>query len=264
MPGFKYDKAPCLCVLGKNQHTGSHKACHRRFDKVERFHFEEKKPFTYADAQTAACNSAGGAKDPPQDLNEEEKACVGAQLDACYEQPEPDGPGLNSGSEVKKPGAPGKVNDDYEAYRTTTKSGTWCEDAKSMSRSSKLYFTQVVATPSGDAFLVGHALEQGSEPTFTRFAKAGDSGWVHLGDLGVVVYAAAATPTPDSPRPSILALGREGPLRVFRPGQAPIDMPVTLKDRSTYFESLCVASDGIYICGGQRQIAHRVSDRWPF
>jgi hypothetical protein len=131
-----------------------------------------------------------------------------------------------------------------------------------MSRSSKLYFTQVVATPSGDAFLAGNALDQGSEPTFTRFAKAGDSGWVHLGDLGAVVYAATAMPTPDSPRPSVLALGREGPLRIFRPGQPPTDMPVTLKDKSAYFESLCVASDGIYICGGQRQIAHRVSDKW--
>jgi Domain of unknown function (DUF4150) len=125
MPGFNYDKAPCICVLGKNQHTGSHKACHRRFDKVERFHFEENKPFTYENSRTAACNSAGGAKDPPQDLSEEEKACVGAQLDAYYKQPEPDGPGLDSGSEVKKSGAPGKVNDDYEAYRTTMKSGTW-------------------------------------------------------------------------------------------------------------------------------------------
>ncbi|MCG3188291.1 MAG: hypothetical protein LKCHEGNO_00263 [Burkholderiaceae bacterium] len=123
--GFNYDKAPCICVLGKNQHTGSHKACHRRFDKVERYHFEEGLPFNYSDAQAAACDSAGGAMDPPRDLNEKEKACVGAQLDAYYKQPKPDGPGLSSNSPVNKSGASGKVNDDYEAYRTAMKAGTW-------------------------------------------------------------------------------------------------------------------------------------------
>ncbi len=119
--GFKYDNAPCICVLGKNQHTGSHKACHRRFDKVERFHFEENKLFTYGDAHVAACESAGGGMDPPRDLKREEKACVGAQLDAYYTKPDPDGPGLNSGSNVIASGAAGKVNEDYESYKTAMK-----------------------------------------------------------------------------------------------------------------------------------------------
>ncbi|MCC6338238.1 MAG: transposase zinc-binding domain-containing protein [Myxococcales bacterium] len=61
----------------------------RRFDKVERYHFEEGLPFNY------------------------------------YKQPKPDGPGLSSNSPVNKSGASGKVNDDYEAYRNAMKAGTW-------------------------------------------------------------------------------------------------------------------------------------------
>jgi hypothetical protein len=126
MSGFKYDKAPCVCVLGKNQHTGSHKACHRRFDKVERYHSEELAgKFSYGEAQSAASESAGGAMDPPRDLSEKEQACVAAQLDGYYKQPEPDGPGLESNSDVKASGAAGKVNDDYEAFKTSMTSGTW-------------------------------------------------------------------------------------------------------------------------------------------
>jgi hypothetical protein len=130
------------------------------------------------------------------------------------------------------------------------------------SNKSKLYFPYVVAAPTGDAFLAGHAVDQGSEPTFTRFTKAGDAGWFHLGDLGGVVCAAASLPTPGMPRPSILALGRDGPLRMFRPGQAPSDIDIAPKDKSSYFEALCVASDGVYVCGGQRQVAHRSNDQW--
>lgn len=127
--------------------------------------------------------------------------------------------------------------------------------------SSKLYFPHVVATPSGDAFLVGHPVGQGSEPTFTRFAKAGESGWAHLGDLGAVVCAATSMHTPGSPRPSVLALGRDGPLRIFTPGRPPADVAIAPKDRS-YFEGICAASEGVYVCGGQRQIAHWASGNW--
>ncbi|MCG3188290.1 MAG: hypothetical protein LKCHEGNO_00262 [Burkholderiaceae bacterium] len=127
---------------------------------------------------------------------------------------------------------------------------------------SKLYFPYVVAAPGGDAFLAGHAADQGTEPTFTRFAKAGDAGWIHLGDLGCVVCAAASMPTHGTPKPTILVLGRDGPLRIYRPGQAPSDVGVAPKDKSSYFEALCIASDGVYVCGGQRQIAHQSNDKW--
>ncbi|MDE2048702.1 MAG: DUF4150 domain-containing protein, partial [Betaproteobacteria bacterium] len=123
MSGFNYDKAPCICVQGKNQHTGSHKACHRRFDKVERYHFEEKGgQFSYGEAKSAASDSAGGAMDPPRDLSPKEKACIAAQLEAYYTQKPPDGPGLNDNSPVKASGAAGKVNEDYEDYANFMKS----------------------------------------------------------------------------------------------------------------------------------------------
>jgi hypothetical protein len=125
MTGFNYDKAPCICTLGKNQHTGSHKACHRRFDKVERFHFEEGKDFKYETALDTAASSAGGAMDPPRDLKDNEKACVKAQLDAYYKQEPPDGPGCKADTNLKASGAPGKVNEDYEAYATAVKGVSW-------------------------------------------------------------------------------------------------------------------------------------------
>ena len=125
MAGFNYDKAPCICVLGKNQHTGSHKACHRRFDKVERFHFEEGKDFTYATALDTAASSAGGAMDPPRNLSTKEQACVSAQLKSYYEKEPPEGPGCKADTSLKASGAPGKVNDDYEAYRRFMAGGSW-------------------------------------------------------------------------------------------------------------------------------------------
>jgi len=114
--------APCICVQGKNQHTGSHKACHRRFDPVERFHKESGKPFTYEKAQEAAAASAGGAMDPPRDLSDKEQACVAAQLDAYHTQAPPDGPGSTPNSPLKATGARGKVNVDYEAYKSKVSS----------------------------------------------------------------------------------------------------------------------------------------------
>jgi hypothetical protein len=131
-----------------------------------------------------------------------------------------------------------------------------------MAKKSKIYFTQVVAIATGDAFLAGHVQEQGSEPTFTRFAKAGDAGWAHLGDLGTVVYATVAIPVAGAPRPWVAALGREGLLRIYKPGQQPVDRDVPLSDKSSYLEGICVASDGIYVCGGQKQVSRLANDQW--
>lgn len=116
MPGYSYDKAPCICVLGKNQHTGSHRACHRIFDPIERVHHGEgSPPFEYRTARYAAATSAGGALNPPRPLEEKEKACVEAQLNNYYQKPPPDGPGLRDKDPLNKPtGARGKVNELYE------------------------------------------------------------------------------------------------------------------------------------------------------
>jgi hypothetical protein len=114
-PGYSHGAAPCICVLGKNQHTGSHRACHRRFDPVERFHSDKGIPFDYNTARTAAAESAGGAIDPPRDLNDKEKRCVLAQLDAYYMK-DPEGPRLEPSTTLNKQGAPGKVNVDYDQF----------------------------------------------------------------------------------------------------------------------------------------------------
>ncbi|HEV7575706.1 MAG TPA: HNH/endonuclease VII fold toxin-2 domain-containing protein [Caldimonas sp.] len=110
-PGYSHAKAPCLCVDGKNQHTGSHRGCHRIFDPVERHHFNKKKPFTYGKARNAAAASAGGGRTPPKKLSKKELDCVKAQLDEYYKKPQPDGPGMTNGSAMNKSGAPGKVNE---------------------------------------------------------------------------------------------------------------------------------------------------------
>lgn len=131
-----------------------------------------------------------------------------------------------------------------------------------MANNARIYFTKAVATSTGDAFLAGHVQDQGQDPTFTRFAKAGDAGWVHLGDLGAVAYGAIAVPVAQSPRPWIAVLGRDGPLRLYKPGQQPADIDIPRKDKTAVFEGLCAASDGLYVCGGQRQVLRFADDQW--
>lgn len=129
-------------------------------------------------------------------------------------------------------------------------------------KSSRIYFTQAVATASGDAFLAGHMQDQESEPTFTRFFKVGDAGWGHLGDLGAVAYAAVGVPVENAPRPWIAVLGRDGPLRLYKPGQPPVDRDIPNQDKSAWFEGMCPATDGLYVCGGQRQVLRFANDQW--
>jgi hypothetical protein len=98
-------------VQGRNQHTGSHRACHRVFDPFERWHHEKKKKFTYGKAKKAAAKSAGGGRTPKKKLSKKEQECVKAQLDEYYKaKPEP---GFTDGTEVSASGAPGKVNELY-------------------------------------------------------------------------------------------------------------------------------------------------------
>jgi hypothetical protein len=118
MPGYSHGTAPCICVKGSNQHTGSHRACHRVFDPVERWHYENNKPFKYSTARNAAAKSAGGALTPKKNLTKKEQECIKAQLDEYYKaKPQP---GLTANSPLNKSGAPGKVN---ELFPTVQASG---------------------------------------------------------------------------------------------------------------------------------------------
>ena len=112
MRGMGYDyshgAAPVICVKGTNQHTGSHRACHRVYDPVERWHFSKKKGLTYKKAKNAAAKSAGGALTPKMKLTKKEQDCIKAQLDEYYKT---DPPGLTENSPLKTSGAAGKVNE---------------------------------------------------------------------------------------------------------------------------------------------------------
>jgi hypothetical protein len=117
--GYSHGAAPCICVRGANQHTGSHRACHRVFDPVERWHHKKKKPFRYKTAKNAAAKSAGGALTPKRKLTKKELDCIKAQLDEYYKTKPPDGPGLTENSPVTASGAPGKVNELFPKVEST-------------------------------------------------------------------------------------------------------------------------------------------------
>ena len=109
-PGYSHDKAPVICVLGKNQHTGSHKRCHLKFDPVEYRHHKQGKKIKYSTARKAAVDSAGQALTPRKDkLSPKEKACVKAQLDAYYKKKPPAGPGCTENTDLNTSGARGKA-----------------------------------------------------------------------------------------------------------------------------------------------------------
>jgi hypothetical protein len=106
---YSHGKAPVICVSQGNQHQGSHKLCHSKFDHIELEHFTEGKDFTYGNARDTAAASAGGALSPPRELSKEEKGCVAFQLDTYYRSDPPAGPGCCEGDSVRASGAPGKV-----------------------------------------------------------------------------------------------------------------------------------------------------------
>lgn len=113
-PNYAHRHAPCLCVQGKNQHTGSHRGCHRIFDPFERA-CQEEGQFDYQTARSGAAASAGGGVTPPGILEEDDKACLEAQLDAYYVK-DPNGPRLSSDTPMNSDphGAVGKVNELYD------------------------------------------------------------------------------------------------------------------------------------------------------
>lgn len=72
--GYSHSKAPVICVSRGNQHQGSHKRCHAKFDPVELDHFDKGKPFKYETARNTAAASAGGALSPPRGLTKKKRS----------------------------------------------------------------------------------------------------------------------------------------------------------------------------------------------
>jgi len=121
-PGYSRTAAPCICVSRGNQHQGSHKRCHTKFDPVELDHFNKNKKFSYSKARDTAASSASGAVSPPREkLTKKEKKCLSFQLDQYYKAKPPKGPGLTSSSPMKASGAKGKAL----PKTTTAKNSAW-------------------------------------------------------------------------------------------------------------------------------------------
>ncbi len=129
-----------------------------------------------------------------------------------------------------------------------------------------MYFTHVAAAERpGAAILCGHVIEQENSPTFTRFSQAYDeNNWLHLGDLrDDIVYAIASCPSHVvTGKTDFYALGREGNIRKMLAGQLDEDIVIPTKEKSSYFEGLCISSTGLYVCGGQKQVLRYTNNVW--
>jgi hypothetical protein len=133
-------------------------------------------------------------------------------------------------------------------------------------KKTAMYFTHVAAAVRpGAALLCGHMVDQGSDPSFTRFSQArDDNNWAHVGDLrDDVVYALASAASENLPgKTDFYALGREGVLRLMLAGQPDQDVAIPMRDKTSYLEGLCLASDGLYACGGQKQVLCYSNSFW--
>lgn len=119
---YAHGTAPCICVNGRSQHMEIHKECHKLFDPVERYFHERGKAaeWDYATGRAAAVESASGALDPPgKPMSDNERRCVGAQLDAYYKKAD-NGPKMKDGDTLNNPQAsPGKVNESYDSVASS-------------------------------------------------------------------------------------------------------------------------------------------------
>jgi hypothetical protein len=133
-------------------------------------------------------------------------------------------------------------------------------------KKSAIYFTKIApAASSGTAVLAGHMIDEEDDPTFTRFFLSRlDKGWGLICDMqGDIAYdLAAAESTQYHGKTDMYALGRDGTLRVRMPPNTIIDHKVPLKEPSVYLEGLCIASDAVYLCGGQRQVYRFAEGEW--
>jgi hypothetical protein len=84
--GCSHGKAPCVCVDNENQHDGTHRDCHKVFDKAE-LEIGERTggTMTYAQARDAAAESAAGINNDKTPTENQQK-CIKAQLDNYYKK----------------------------------------------------------------------------------------------------------------------------------------------------------------------------------
>ncbi|MCL2722929.1 MAG: hypothetical protein FWD69_00690 [Polyangiaceae bacterium] len=131
---------------------------------------------------------------------------------------------------------------------------------------SAIYFTRAApAAREGAVILSGHMIDQEADPSFTRPMNIFvDQSWGHSGDVrNDVVYGLATRPSTAVPGlTEIYALGRDATLWIKRPRQDPVEVKVPVREPWMYLENVCLASTGIYVCGGQRQVYRYSDGQW--
>ncbi|WP_447404422.1 DUF4150 domain-containing protein [Pseudomonas aeruginosa] len=117
--GYSHSKAPVICVSRGNQHQGSHKRCHAKFDPVELDHFDKGKPFKYETARNTAAASAGGALSPPRELTKKRKGVRRLPARPVLQGQAQEGAGLHHRHEPPRLGRGGKSHT-TRAFRAGT------------------------------------------------------------------------------------------------------------------------------------------------
>ncbi|HCW0489455.1 DUF4150 domain-containing protein [Pseudomonas aeruginosa] len=117
--GYSHSKAPVICVSRGNQHQGSHKRCHAKFDPVELDHFDKGKPFKYETARNTAAASAGGSVEPAARADEKRKGVRRLPARPVLQGQAQEGAGLHHRHEPPRLGRGGKSHT-TRAFRAGT------------------------------------------------------------------------------------------------------------------------------------------------
>ncbi|MCL2654030.1 MAG: hypothetical protein FWD63_09625 [Propionibacteriaceae bacterium] len=131
---------------------------------------------------------------------------------------------------------------------------------------SAMYFTLIApAARAGAVVIAGFMIDQGDEPTFTRIAHVReDKSWGLTGDIrhDVAHWMTTRPSTTETGLTEIYAIGRDATLWTKLPKRDPIETIAPLREPWMWLENLCLADDGIYVCGGQNQIYRYADDQW--
>jgi len=112
--------------------------------------------------------------------------------------------------------------------------------------------------------LCGHMRDQEDDPTFTRLMLVrGNGSWGLFGDFQDIAYGlTVGLSKVVTGRIDLYALGRDGVLCIRLAPSDPVNIQVPVKDRAGYLEGICLASDGVYVCGSQREIQRYANGQW--
>jgi len=134
-----------------------------------------------------------------------------------------------------------------------------------MNKSSAYFTLMTPAASPGAVILASFMIDQGDEPTFTRmYFVRPDKSWGFTGDIRHdLAHGLAARPSTTNPGlTEIYAIGRDATLWTKLPKQDPIETKAPVREPWMWMENLCLTSDGVYVCGGQRQVYRYADDQW--